>query len=92
MVAEILDVFSAYRLQSLIGPNYPWWIRLAGDGVFSAYRLQSLIGRPELLDGTGDHQRGLQRLSASVADRTSFYKLVNPNNVGQSSAPIGFSR
>ena len=42
----------------------------SGSCVFSAYRLQSLIGPKMMQESYTSPVRGLQRLSASVADRT----------------------
>ena len=60
--------------------------------VFSAYRLQSLIGHILLAALEAVKKASLQRLSASVADRTP--RLVHYWHPGKdaSSAPIGFSR
>ena len=63
-------VFSAYRLQSLIGLCLSQNQQRQELHVFSAYRLQSLIG-PSVRAGCATPRNDrLQRLSASVADRT----------------------
>ena len=45
--------------------------------VFSAYRLQSLIGRRRRKPRSAWRTKGLQRLSASVADRTRGPAVVS---------------
>ena len=55
--------------------------------VFSAYRLQSLIGRRRRKPRSAWRTKGLQRLSASVADRTLQARLDE-----LASGPAGLQR
>ena len=89
----MMTVFSAYRLQSLIGrrrrkPRSAW--RTKGLQRLSA----SVADRTGVVDqAPAETKARLQRLSASVADRTYRHRPFSAQRCsGVSSAPIGFSR
>ena len=88
------QVFSAYRLQSLIGLDpYAAFLVKEVVHVFSAYRLQSLIGPIPWMPNS-------LRTFAAVFSAYRLQSLIGPLFAGikrfaysgGSSAPIGFSR